>query len=168
MTAGGGPGDGAPGVQTVTAADAGPGGVLLSAEHVTKYFPVRKGVLLQREVARVHAVDDVSFELRAGVRQVHARPLPVPAASAHLGVDPLQRPGHIPAVQEAAPPGPPRDADDLPGSVCLAEPAQAGRHDPRRPAAHPRPGRPLAGRGAGAGTAGARGALTRAREPVPA
>ncbi len=66
MTAGGGPGDGAPGVQTVTAADAGPGGVLLSAEHVTKYFPVRKGVLLQREVARVHAVDDVSFELRAG------------------------------------------------------------------------------------------------------
>jgi oligopeptide transport system ATP-binding protein len=42
------------------------GEVLLRAEHLTKYFPIRQGVLLQREVARVHAVDDVSFELRAG------------------------------------------------------------------------------------------------------
>jgi oligopeptide transport system ATP-binding protein len=42
------------------------GDLLLRAEHVTKHFPVRKGVLLQREVARVHAVDDVSIELRAG------------------------------------------------------------------------------------------------------
>ena len=33
---------------------------------MTKYFPIRSGVLLQREVARVHAVDDVSLELRAG------------------------------------------------------------------------------------------------------
>jgi oligopeptide transport system ATP-binding protein len=50
--------------------DAGPdiaaGDILLRAEHLKKYFPIRKGVLLQREVARVHAVDDVSFELRAG------------------------------------------------------------------------------------------------------
>jgi oligopeptide transport system ATP-binding protein len=44
----------------------GNGEVLLRAEHVTKHFSVRKGVLLQREVARVHAVDDVSFDLRAG------------------------------------------------------------------------------------------------------
>jgi oligopeptide transport system ATP-binding protein len=42
------------------------GQVLLRAEHLKKYFPIRAGVLLQREVARVHAVDDVSFELRAG------------------------------------------------------------------------------------------------------
>jgi oligopeptide transport system ATP-binding protein len=42
------------------------GDVLLRVEHVRKYFPIRKGILLQREVARVHAVDDVSFELRAG------------------------------------------------------------------------------------------------------
>ena len=39
---------------------------LLTVEGLTKYFPVRRGILLQREVARVHAVDDVSFELRAG------------------------------------------------------------------------------------------------------
>jgi ABC-type glutathione transport system ATPase component len=45
---------------------AGDGEVLLRAEHVRKYFPIRHGILLQREIARVHAVDDVSFELRAG------------------------------------------------------------------------------------------------------
>ena len=38
---------------------------LLEIRHVKKYFPIRKGVL-QREVARVHAVDDVSFALQEG------------------------------------------------------------------------------------------------------
>jgi oligopeptide transport system ATP-binding protein len=38
---------------------------LLQVRHVKKYFPIRKGVL-QREVARVHAVDDVSFAVRQG------------------------------------------------------------------------------------------------------
>jgi oligopeptide transport system ATP-binding protein len=42
------------------------GQVLLRAEHLKKYFPIRSGILVQREIARVHAVDDVSFELRAG------------------------------------------------------------------------------------------------------
>jgi oligopeptide transport system ATP-binding protein len=42
------------------------GEVLLRAEHLKKYFPIRHGVLFQREVGRVHAVDDVSLELRAG------------------------------------------------------------------------------------------------------
>ena len=40
-------------------------GPLIEVRHVKKYFPVRKG-LLQREVARVHAVDDVSFAVREG------------------------------------------------------------------------------------------------------
>jgi oligopeptide transport system ATP-binding protein len=38
---------------------------LLEVRHVKKYFPIRKGVL-QREVGRVHAVDDVSFAVRQG------------------------------------------------------------------------------------------------------
>jgi oligopeptide/dipeptide ABC transporter ATP-binding protein len=41
------------------------GEVLIRADHVKKYFPIRKGIL-QREVARVHAVDDVSVEVRTG------------------------------------------------------------------------------------------------------
>ena len=38
---------------------------LLEVRHVKKYFPIRSGVL-QREVAAVHAVDDVSFAVREG------------------------------------------------------------------------------------------------------
>jgi peptide/nickel transport system ATP-binding protein len=39
---------------------------LVHAESVRKYFPIKKGVIIQREIARVHAVDDVSFDIRAG------------------------------------------------------------------------------------------------------
>jgi oligopeptide/dipeptide ABC transporter ATP-binding protein len=38
---------------------------LLEVRHLRKYFPIRGGVL-RREVARVHAVDDVSFALEEG------------------------------------------------------------------------------------------------------
>ncbi len=38
---------------------------LLRVENLTKYYPIRGG-LLSREVERVHAVDDVSFEVAAG------------------------------------------------------------------------------------------------------
>jgi ABC-type oligopeptide transport system ATPase subunit len=38
---------------------------ILNVEHLTMFFPVRRGVL-QRRVGWVHAVDDVSFTLRRG------------------------------------------------------------------------------------------------------
>ncbi|MHB8642143.1 MAG: ABC transporter ATP-binding protein [Gaiellaceae bacterium] len=38
---------------------------LLETVHLKKYFPIKKGVL-QREVARVHAVDDVSLRVHEG------------------------------------------------------------------------------------------------------
>jgi peptide/nickel transport system ATP-binding protein len=38
---------------------------LLQVKHVKKYFPIRRG-LLQREVAAVHAVDDVTFAVAEG------------------------------------------------------------------------------------------------------
>jgi oligopeptide transport system ATP-binding protein len=41
------------------------GEALIEVRGLVKYFPIRKGVL-QREVARVHAVDDVSFSVREG------------------------------------------------------------------------------------------------------
>ena len=39
---------------------------LLEVEHLKLYFPVKQGVIFDREVARVHAVDDVTFALREG------------------------------------------------------------------------------------------------------
>ncbi len=40
-------------------------GTVLEVEHLTKHFPIRKG-LLQRTVGQVRAVDDVSFTIRRG------------------------------------------------------------------------------------------------------
>ena len=41
------------------------GDPLVDVRSVKKYFPIRKG-LLQREVGRVHAVDDVTFSVQEG------------------------------------------------------------------------------------------------------
>ncbi len=42
------------------------GAPLLEVEHLMKYFPIKEGLLIDREVAAVHAVDDVSFTLKQG------------------------------------------------------------------------------------------------------
>jgi oligopeptide/dipeptide ABC transporter ATP-binding protein len=42
------------------------GGPLLEAAHLVHHFPVRSGALLDREVGRVRAVDDVSLQVAAG------------------------------------------------------------------------------------------------------
>jgi oligopeptide transport system ATP-binding protein len=39
---------------------------LLEVSHLVKHFPIKSGVLIDREVARVQAVDDVSFAIRQG------------------------------------------------------------------------------------------------------
>jgi oligopeptide/dipeptide ABC transporter ATP-binding protein len=39
---------------------------MLEARHVVKYFPIKAGLLFDRTVERVHAVDDVSFRLERG------------------------------------------------------------------------------------------------------
>jgi oligopeptide/dipeptide ABC transporter ATP-binding protein len=39
---------------------------LLEVEHLKLHFPIKKGLLIDREVARVHAVDDVTFTLSDG------------------------------------------------------------------------------------------------------
>ncbi len=40
--------------------------ILLKVENLKKYFPVTKGLVLQRHIGDVRAVDDVSFEIRKG------------------------------------------------------------------------------------------------------
>jgi oligopeptide/dipeptide ABC transporter ATP-binding protein len=51
--------------------DAGPTraeavGPLLEVEHLVKHFPLRRGILFDRVIDHVHAVDDVSFKLAEG------------------------------------------------------------------------------------------------------
>jgi len=41
-------------------------GTLVSVDHLKLYFPVRAGIVFRHEVARVHAVDDVTLRLPTG------------------------------------------------------------------------------------------------------
>ena len=72
------------------------GDPLLEVRHLVKHFPIKEGLLIEREVAAVHAVDDVSLHAargrdpgprrRVGLRQVDPLPHDHPAAQADLGV----------------------------------------------------------------------------------
>ncbi len=42
------------------------GDPLVEVRNLTKYFPITKGIVFQKEVARVHAVEDVSFSIYPG------------------------------------------------------------------------------------------------------
>jgi oligopeptide/dipeptide ABC transporter ATP-binding protein len=41
-------------------------GALIEVEHLKLHFPIKHGIFIDREVARVHAVDDVTFSLSEG------------------------------------------------------------------------------------------------------
>jgi oligopeptide/dipeptide ABC transporter ATP-binding protein len=47
-------------------AGSGNGSALLEVDHLQVYFPIKSGVVIDRKVAQVHAVDDVSFHLKEG------------------------------------------------------------------------------------------------------
>jgi len=40
--------------------------VLLRVDKLVKYFPITRGIIFQKQVAAVHAVDEVSFEIHRG------------------------------------------------------------------------------------------------------
>ena len=54
------------GAAYVTETDATANGQLLEVEHLKLHFPIKEGVLVDREAGKVHAVDDVTFSLREG------------------------------------------------------------------------------------------------------
>ncbi|MFE3149078.1 dipeptide ABC transporter ATP-binding protein [Streptomyces sp. NPDC059218] len=59
-------GETGPGDRPSGAGSTGTGDVVLRVEDLVKTFPVTKGALLKRRVGTLHAVNRVSFELRAG------------------------------------------------------------------------------------------------------
>src|SRR6266498_1637878 len=94
--------------------------ILLRVENLFKYFPIKSGNPLLRTRDFVHAVDGVSLEIRKGETLRH-----------HVRAGHLRRAGHQHLVGPADAPVAPRDPDDLPGPVRVAEPAAAGRVDHR-------------------------------------
>jgi len=42
------------------------GEILVRVQNLTKYFPIRRGIIFERQVGAVQAVDDVSFDIRRG------------------------------------------------------------------------------------------------------
>jgi oligopeptide/dipeptide ABC transporter ATP-binding protein len=53
-------------VADVPGGDSGPAIPLLEVDHLKIFFPIRRGLLIDRTVAQVHAVNDVSFTLGEG------------------------------------------------------------------------------------------------------
>ncbi len=120
----------------------------LEVRGLTKHFPAGNGLLGRG--SRVHAVDDVTFALRPGTitalvgesgsgKSTVARLLvrlydPTSGRVLFEGRDVTERPA--PARRPALPLA---GADDLPGSVRVAEPGQDGPPPPRPPAEDPRP-----------------------------
>jgi oligopeptide/dipeptide ABC transporter ATP-binding protein len=51
---------------TQEATASGNGASLVEVEHLKLHFPIKQGIIVDREVARVHAVDDVTFTLDEG------------------------------------------------------------------------------------------------------
>jgi oligopeptide/dipeptide ABC transporter ATP-binding protein len=46
--------------------EANGGALLVQVEHLVKYFPIKAGIVIDRTVDHVHAVDDVSFNVKRG------------------------------------------------------------------------------------------------------
>ena len=46
--------------------DVAPGETMVKVTNLKKYFPVTEGMIFQKTIANVKAVDDVSFEIKRG------------------------------------------------------------------------------------------------------
>ena len=113
---------------------------LMSVEHLKVLFPVKAGLIIDRTVAHVHAVDDVSFALDQGEtlgvvgesgcgKTTLIRTL-VRLIDSDQRRDQVPRHQHHQGVAQDAAADSARDADGLPGSAGIAQPAQAHPPDP--------------------------------------
>ena len=156
----------------------GPGEPLLRLEGVKKHFPITRGIIRQKQIGAVHAVDGVDLEVHPGetlgsgrrdrVRQEHARARRDAALRADRRQDLVRRTGHHAGQGRRAPGAAPRHADGVPGSVRVAEPAQDGRVDHRRALAPAQDGPEGQDQARGAGADATRRAEPRALQPLPA
>ena len=126
------------------AASSEPRRPLLEVTDLVKHFPIKSGLLIDRTVDQVRAVDGDQLPRRqrrnagpgrrVGLRASRRLPGRPAATEADLGLGPIRGPGDRRAGAAPAAAAAARDADDLPGPLRLAQPAQADRADRRRPA----------------------------------
>ena len=123
-------------------------GELLRVEDVKVHFPIKDGIIIERHVGDVRAVDGVSFAMRrgetlglvgrVGLRQDDHR------AGDHPPVQADDRPHRVRRRRYRGPRGQgPQDhaaahADGLPGPVCQPQSADERRRDHRRAVGDPR------------------------------
>ena len=106
------------------------GDQLLEVTDLVKHFPIKSGVIVDHEVARVRAVDGVSLTLREGETLGLVGESGCGKSTLCRAILQLTTPiGTVPGRRVGGPvtPGPapaaPPDADDLPGPVRVAESA---------------------------------------------
>ena len=120
---------------------------LIEVRDLEKHFPLRQGIILQKQVGAVRAVDGITFDVFEGEtlglvgesgcgKSTTARLLtrllePTAGEIIYKGND-IAHSSRADAQAAAA-----RHADDLPGPLLVAEPAQDGRLDHRRAVHHP-------------------------------
>ena len=51
---------------SVEASPSANGAPLVEVDHLKVFFPIKQGILIEREVARVHAVNDVTLSIAEG------------------------------------------------------------------------------------------------------
>ena len=125
--------------------------VLLEVNDLKVHFPIKRGVLIDKTVGYVYAVDGVSLAVRRGETYGLVGESGCGKSTLGRGILRLVEPTagsvifdgeNIAALKrEAAAPGPAADADGVPGPAVLARPAAVGAVDPGRGDEGARPGR---------------------------
>ncbi len=112
------------------------------------WFPITEGLIFERHIGDVRAVDGVDFVLargetlglvgESGCGKSTTGRCDHPAVQADGRADRVRRPGPDDDGRHRAASHATADADDLPGPVQQPQPADDGRRDRRRAARHPR------------------------------
>ena len=110
---------------------------LVEVRDLVKHFPLTRGIVFQRQIGAVHAVDGISFDVRPGetlgivgetgcgkstTARLMLRLLDATSGTISFEGEDITDVQRVAAQGAAA-----RDADDLPGPLLVAEPAQDRR-----------------------------------------